>query len=52
MIPACFSMIVILPLNPSRMMKANASGTPEKLLVMLAKALTKLRSFESTLCSE
>ncbi|MCY1454269.1 hypothetical protein D9M71_713210 [compost metagenome] len=48
MIPACLSMMVKLPLKPSRMMNANAKGTPEKLLVMLAKALTKLRSLEST----
>jgi hypothetical protein len=52
MIPACLSSMVMLPLKPSRMMKAKASGTPAKLLVMLAKALTKLRSFESTRRSE
>ena len=44
--------LLMLPLKPSRMMKAKASGTPEKLLVMLANALTKLRSRESTLRSE
>ena len=43
---------VSAPLKPSRMMKAKASGTPAKLLVMVAKALTKSRSRESTLCSE
>ncbi|MNN91998.1 hypothetical protein D3C81_2102030 [compost metagenome] len=52
MIPACLSMMVMLPLKPSRMMKAKARGTPEKLLVMLAKALTKLRNLESTRRSE
>ncbi|MCY1401060.1 hypothetical protein D9M71_161680 [compost metagenome] len=48
MMPACLSMMVKLPLKPSKMMNAKARGTPAKLLVMLAKALTKLRSFEST----
>ncbi len=48
MIPDCFNIRVMLPLKPSRMMNAKARGTPAKLLVMLAKALTKLRSFEST----
>ncbi len=52
MIPACFSSRVMAPLKPSRMMKAKASGTPAKLLVMLAKAITKSRSWLSTWRSE
>src|SRR3990167_9287780 len=36
MIPACLSRMVSAPLKPSRIIKANASGTPEKLLVISA----------------
>ncbi|MNN62599.1 hypothetical protein D3C81_1779170 [compost metagenome] len=50
--PDCLSRIVRVPLKPSRMMKAKARGTPAKLLVMLEKAMTKSRSFESTWRSE
>ncbi|MCY1188064.1 hypothetical protein D9M73_291190 [compost metagenome] len=46
--PACLSSRVIAPLKPRMMMKAKASGTPAKLLVMLAKAMTKSRRRLST----
>ncbi|MNC95336.1 hypothetical protein D3C83_124300 [compost metagenome] len=46
--PILISNRVSAPLKPSRMIKAKASGTPAKLLVMLEKAMTKSRSLEST----